>query len=156
VRLLRALLAGPLVKGVAWDQAAALLKGALKAGALATFSAAASAPLLYWANHSETKAYQRLGDVCLAGVAACHHAPIGVDVHGLAPGWPGSSQQLVERIGSHLAAAVVLAGRILARLPALGRIHAPQPDALVLDLDGVAVDDRSAASDRLGRAYRKA
>lgn len=59
-----------------------------------------------------------------------------------------------QPIGGQPPAGIGPALRIVADLPALGRIHTPQPDADAVDFQGVAIDDRRPPFDsrRLRRA----
>jgi len=60
----------------------------------------------------------------------------------------------IEIVGCPCSAAEVLGVIISAELAALRRINAPEPDALAMNFERVAVDDAGATHDGLGRSGR--
>jgi hypothetical protein len=87
-------------------------------------------------------------DVEIVDETPTHDAPIPVDV-ALVAGDGAPPNQILQRQGGALAAAPVPAGCIETGLPAFRRIDAVKPDTLVMNLDGVGIDDGSDA-DHIG------
>jgi len=88
----------------------------------------------------EAARHQHLTEIGPAHSAAGDDAAITIIIdrcaaHGLAP------REGIKRVRSQRAAAIRLAVAAAAQLRALGRIDAPEPDAVIMDIEGVAIDD---------------
>ena len=90
------------------------------------------------------------GDITAARAANSDDTLVPVTIDLNARRRPMSIQEVSKRKRSYLAASVSLAGLVQAQLTALRGIDAIEANAFAVDLDGVAVNDRRPANDRLG------